>query len=493
MNLNARIRSAFNLPWVWIAAVGLLASGAFLLTSSATTTIGFPLDDAWIHQTYARNLAKLGEWAYIPGQPSAGSTAPAWSALLALGHLFTREVPFFWTFLLGIACLVGIGCLGQAIFAAQQLSGLRWPVAGMLLAGEWHLVWAAVSGMETALMGLLVLGVFWWLVQKRQSWLGTGALIGVCVWVRPDGLTLLGPALFILLLTQQDDRPRIGSALHLAAGFLILVIPYLLFNRLANGSFWPNTFYAKQAEYAGLLSQPIWERYARQLFLPMAGVGIFLLPGFIAAVAGALKERKWDLLSAGIWFLGYAAIYALRLPVTYQHGRYLMPAMPVYFLLGVIGTAALFGRIPKTRIAFVLSRAALASLAIVWLAFLGIGARAYATDVAVIQTEMVETARWVAANTPADVLIAAHDIGALGYFGGRNILDLAGLISPEVIPFIRDEGRLATYLTEKHVDYLVTFPDWYPILTRDLTPVYQGNGEFAPAAGVVNMAVYRWK
>ncbi|HMN62779.1 MAG TPA: hypothetical protein PJ988_20600, partial [Anaerolinea sp.] len=99
----------------------------------------------------------------------------------------------------------------------------------------------------------------------------------------------------------------------------------------------------------------------------------------------------------------------------------------------------------------------------------------------------------VAENTPADALIAAHDIGALGYYGGRNILDLAGLISPEVIPFIRDESRIASYLTEKQVDYLVTFPDWYPVLTRDQTPIYQGSGEFAPAAGVENMAVYRWR
>jgi hypothetical protein len=71
------------------------------------------------------------------------------------------------------------------------------------------------------------------------------------------------------------------------------------------------------------------------------------------------------------------------------------------------------------------------------------GARFYADDVSFIEEEMVATAKWIAANTPADAVIAAHDIGALGYFDRHRILDLAGLVSPEVVPFIRDETRLA--------------------------------------------------
>jgi hypothetical protein len=35
-------------------------------------------------------------------------------------------------------------------------------------------------------------------------------------------------------------------------------------------------------------------------------------------------------------------------------------------------------------------------------------------DVAVIESEMVNTAKWVAESTEPDALVAAHDIGALG-------------------------------------------------------------------------------
>jgi hypothetical protein len=42
------------------------------------------------------------------------------------------------------------------------------------------------------------------------------------------------------------------------------------------------------------------------------------------------------------------------------------------------------------------------------------------------------------------------------------------------------------------VDYLVTFPDWYPLLTSDLSPVFTTGAPYAPALGETNMAVYRW-
>ena len=124
--------------------------------------------------------------------------------------------------------------------------------------------------------------------------------------------------------------------------------------------------------------------------------------------------------------------------------------------------------------------------------FWGLGGFAYAKDVAYIESEMVATANWISENVPAGVLIATHDIGALGYFGNHELVDMAGLVSPEVIPIIQDESRIAAYLNERQVSFLVTFPDWYPTLTLSLQPVFTTGAEFAPAIGGSNMTVYRW-
>ena len=83
-----------------LAFAVILIAAIYLLTSRFMYAVGFPLDDSWIHQTYARNLALNGEWAFRTGIPSAGSTSPLWSALLAIGFLLNLS-PYIWTFFLG--------------------------------------------------------------------------------------------------------------------------------------------------------------------------------------------------------------------------------------------------------------------------------------------------------------------------------------------------------------------------------------------------------
>src|SRR5512137_1615821 len=87
-----------------LGAACVLSLGIYLIASALYLHPGFPLDDSWIHLTYARNLAQYGEWAFLPGEPSAGSTAPLWSAMLSIGFLF-HLAPYFWTYLLGAIML----------------------------------------------------------------------------------------------------------------------------------------------------------------------------------------------------------------------------------------------------------------------------------------------------------------------------------------------------------------------------------------------------
>ena len=192
-----------------------------------------------------------------------------------------------------------------------------------------------------------------------------------------------------------------------------------------------------------------------------------------------------------LWCAGYLGLYVTRLPV-YQHGRYLMPAMPIFMLWGLLGLIEYCGRPATDRRDWAIGTAWQAAVALTALAFIGLGANSYARDVAVIESEMVVAARWSAANLPEDALIAAHDIGALGYFDQHQLLDLAGLISPEVVPFIRDERRLAAYLDQRGADYLIAFPGFYPELVREAEPVFSTGGTFAPQFSAENMVIYRW-
>jgi hypothetical protein len=194
-----------------------------------------------------------------------------------------------------------------------------------------------------------------------------------------------------------------------------------------------------------------------------------------------------------IWVGIYLAIYAIRLPVTYQHGRYAIPVIPVLLVLTYEGMMRwIEPRSPVTtkRIA---SRAWVLVVAISSLTFWLIGAGAYSRDVAIIESEMVATAHWIQDNTSEDAVVAAHDIGAIGYFAGRELVDLAGLVSPDVIPFIREEKALARYIDEAGAEYLITFPSWYPELTTGRQSLFVTESLYSPAAGGENMTVFAWR
>jgi hypothetical protein len=473
-----------------LAVAALIGVGYFLLVSALTYRIGFPLDDSWIHLVYARNFAEHGEWAFRLGERSAGSTAPLWTALLAIGFLI-RLAPYAWTFFLGWVVLAIMAILAESVARKLVVSyRSRVPWVGLFIALEWHLTWSATSGMETLLHGLIVLAVLSALMGESRRYATLGLLVGLSVWVRPDGLTLLGPVLFTAFFREESWSLRSRAFFDTLFGFAALFLPYLVFNLALSGTPMPNTFYAKQAEYeAYWLSKTLSQRLTDYILPIVASPFVVLIPGFFLWVYKTVRERNWGALAGLFWFFGYVGIYFMRLPA-YQHGRYIIPALPILYLWGLIGMGG-----------YVVSPNANKRISLVWqtlvavliLAFQIVGARQNAQDVYWVESEMVEAAKWAGEKIDPDALLAAHDIGALGYFVRNPIVDMAGLISPEVIPFIRDEDRLAEYLRANSADYLIIFPDWYPRLVSGLEVVFTAGYEHASVRVDEHLRIYRWR
>lgn len=509
-------QNVFKRPTMWLILAA--TAGLFYLAVSGWGYgyVGFPLDDAWIHQTYARNLAESGQLAFVTGVPSAGSTAPLWSLLLGAGYWLNLP-PLAWTYGLGILLLGLTGWtvnrLAQRLFPGRPAVGV-W--AGLFCVLEWHLVWAAVSGMETMLFVWLSV----WLVERylaaqplsSRRALGLGLIGGLLILTRPEGVGVLGLVGLDLARRGWRQTPRPGwnwllaRWLAIGAGAALLLGPYVLFHLRLTGLPFPSTFYAKQAEYGQLLRDfSLWWRLFGNFGPPVETVqGVFrvifigpqvlLLPGLGYAAWLTFKERRAELWLIWLWWVSFLLLYGLRLPVTYQHGRYQMPVIVWVVLLGGWGTARLVAvQQQKGLIGRVVSRALVASLGLLLLLFVGVGAQAYSRDVRFIETEMVATARWLNLNTPPEAVIAAHDIGAIGYFSRRPLIDLAGLVTPAIIPIIRDEAALWQFMQAHGAAYLVTFPSWYPQLSQNpaLTRQFVTDAPWVRQLGGDNMAVYR--
>lgn len=500
-----------------VAGLSFLVVSLYVGYSVAITEPGLPLDDGWIHQTYARNLANDGRWSFASGAISAGSTAPLWTLLLSIGYLFNLP-PLPWTYFLGWCCLTWIGWTGMGLWSTlwPRFEKLMW-LPGVVLVLTWPLVWAAGSGMETLLFTGLAIQLM--LLYSRQlingewrSW-QLGLLAGLLVLARPDGVALLFLVAAGLLIAAGAPKERlIRCAIYLLAAALSL-IPYFILNFWSSGTIWPNTYYAKQAEYAFLWETPLIQRLGQLLYFSLggsaegwrgiSGAHLLLLPGLLIVAWTSCRsdwgKRQLLYLLPLIWAFGHVFLYAWRLPVTYQHGRYLIPVVPIFIVFGLVGWLLLFedirARVQLTdRSNFVLKTFAPLTFGALLLIFLLLGLQAYVQDVAFINGEMVATARWLEKNTPDDKLIAAHDIGAIGYFTKKPILDLAGLISPQVIPLLADQERLADYVKASNAEYLVTAPGWpYEEITKsgDVEVIFSTNYAWSQAHSINNMMVYK--
>ena len=91
----------------------------------------------------------------------------------------------------------------------------------------------------------------------------------------------------------------------------------------------------------------------------------------------------------------------------------------------------------------------------------------YLNNVVDVTDSDVAVARWAAQNLPPDALLAVQDIGAIGYLAPQPLVDMAGIVTPEILPYLRGELRgahpsglegWATYLEQRRVDFVVLFP-----------------------------------
>ncbi len=500
-----------------IVVVAVIGVGFYVLVAHLMGGPGFPLDDSWIHQTYARNLGQTGQWAYVPGVPSAGSTSPFYTVLLAIGYAL--HVPFlFWTYSLG-AIFLALGGLAGARLAERLYPSVKsvglW--TGLAVVTAWHLVWAAASGMETMLFAALTLVVIhlaWGEIDASadlQSRFGRGALFGIVgailIATRPEGVLLLALLGLLMLITRPQPgwQPFMAWSAGALVGGLIGIAPYALLNLSLNGTILPNTFSAKQAETAELRAQPFLVNLWAMVQPLAAGGELLLVPGAIWEMVGLMRAsplrntpdfpspqaerragREVLYLAPLLWAIILILIYVVRLPAYYQHGRYVIPAVAPFIAFSVGGLLQLASYNRRSMLRRVLGRSLAITTLGLFAVFWFVGGRVFGQDVQMIQSDMVVASRWLAQNVPPDQLLAVHDIGAVGYFAPRPMLDLAGLISPEVIPIIRDGPARMRLMEDRGVRYLMVLPDQRPTLADDprLCERFNAHGQMS------GMAIY---
>lgn len=406
---------------------------------------GYLTDDTFIHLQYARHLAEGRGFVFNPGEPVYGSTSPLWVALIADGIALGLDGLWTARALGALATLASIVFFMQLMRRSLRLVELRCLATIVWAAHPWMIRWS-LSGMETPLAVALVLAGFVAFTEGRQ-WgarpVRTGALWALAALTRPEAVFLL-LLWFVFLVIDTDSREGVR---RLIAGLLPPAFIYggwLLFSRLYFGTFWPNTLSAKTA--GGIGWEYVLDTFTRQV--KIVGASDAVLAGALVAALVFGGTRMWprrpqaQRLLPWVWVFAVPVLYVMRgVPVL---SRYLLPLLPVLAWLAWRAVERWWAGeepTPQLRRGAAVLGVGLATLALVQGLLLYSGAvlpqvRSFSAG---LRQSLVPWGEWFQAHTRPGDTIAAPDIGALGYYGRRRVLDLAGLVSPSMVPLLAKE------------------------------------------------------
>lgn len=393
--------------------------------SDLVQTIGVPLDDVYIHCRYAENVLAGNGYCFNPGKMVTADTSPLWVLLIAFGGLFTSHLEVVAVLLSAFFYLVvavGVYRLSLVLGVGRNWSAF----IGVLTMLSGRIAWTALSGMEVSLACALVIGSLWSYLTGRDK--VTAILLALGVATRPEVLLLAG-ILFADRFIQVIKKEANASGFFVSlTAFVVCVLPVFLLPLIERGSLIYHSSEVQGARIGGGFDiGHLW--FSTKILLttvtPPVVIGLLSIYFF-------RSDRRYRLIQ--LFAFGLPVALAFIAPQYRHHGRYFFPVIPLVIILGITVIANLLRQ--KRRFwAFgaVLLLAIHAVLVFIrW-------DHIYSYAVTNITGQHVAAAKWVDEHASASDVIAAHDVGAIGYFTDRSLIDLVGLVTPEFYPLQHDQ------------------------------------------------------
>jgi hypothetical protein len=454
-----------------------LAIGAFCVVLAILTGLAFApftYDDGYITYRYADNLSLGRGLVFNPGENVLGTTAPMFAVLLAGLTALTRSLSMT---VAAWGTVVSLLSLAAAVVSLQTFRREGGPLPGaaqsvvlavMVFAARWNIEMIGCENM--AVLGL-VSAAFAFAFARRGE-VVPGVLAGLAASLRFDA-GLAAAALGILLWVERRKLPwRYGLA------GLLPIAGSLAWLHSTFGTFLPNTLQGKRSELAlvtagylrsefGWLVRSFDARSAPLIVaLALAGlVATCRLRGrplrFAIAFGGWLSAHELLYRVVGVPFAPWYHIAAIN--------ALLALAVAGAFAIGEVAASALR---PRGGRGAALTAAAAGVLLV---------ALPLASSAAFIREHLRrppdprirvyrDVALEIAARAKPESSVAAVEIGALAYFSDCRVLDLVGLVDPEVLR-ARGDGTLARLVWDRKPDFIVDNPGFHASF---LAPLVEG-------------------
>lgn len=478
-----------------------------------------PLDDTFIHLTYAQRLARGNWFSYAPGMGySSGATSLLWVGLLT---------PIFWAGVSGVKALAcALAVCGAFYLAAgwflYRLGGSFYGPAlavwlGLLYFLQGHVAWAFLNGMETALFGMLMLAALWgWRLWTEEESRGGRLLFAIALALlpltRPEGWILWVLAAFVIAaraafqLTARRDLFLL--ALTPLPGLIAAIVHYHFAGQWAtNGmilkGLWSQNYLSGwerlglgTGQLAAIFTdyfnnripdprQVEWRGHSVRLYLPPLAAWLAVLGGGIGLAGEWRRGRPAIMTLATLWWVGGLCSVACSYLPFIHNQRYLAPWTPLCLFLALAGVHRI------ARLFDPHERNVLWSVGVLWagvsLAGLGWWGVEYGRNTFDIFHQHRRMSWMLQEHAAPGECVGVTDAGVLAFYGNRPVLDLVGLCAPvsQAMAFREGEGslfeRLEAMPESRRPAWIVTYPEWW----SSEFPL----GEWKASAGLENVTI----
>ena len=452
-------------PAIAIVSVAILAAKFFIILELMRNgKIGLSSDDAYIFLTYAKNFLRGHLFQFNIGETSWGVTSTMWTILI---------IPFV---PIGIIAIKSLGALLLGftayfvfriakIFSKNETTSF---LAALLTIFAGPSIFHSISGMDTLLFALFVVAsIFLYLKIERYEKI----LLIMCIlspFVRPEGILVV-----LLLAISSIFEHNFKYFLKFIAAGLLAMLSFGIFTLVLTGSPLPPTFYSKHTSfnlaYFETLLSSLRNDFSLLFFLPLFA--------FIPLAMRAFSKRHRP--STVLFLAGIILPFGLALgsgafePLD-RYSYFLLPIWAIFSAIAANSAGNIFQNLYSKLKSDYTASLILTAMLILSLYHLPEWNERNIIATEDINAQHIAVTRWILENTSEDDIIAAHDIGALGFMSGRKILDIRGLIfTPALkskdfaLTSVSSDSFAASLLKKYKPNFLVVAKSSYPFIWQE--------------------------
>jgi len=402
------------------------------------------MDDALIYLRYIRNVVEGYGLTYNVGEKFNALTSPLYTVLLVASSFVVDSLQIA-TVTLSAGFLFAASIVGARLFARSTLEIV---ITASFICSV-HFFYQTI-GMETTLFLFLAALSLVLYKQNSQWFLITLALLAI---TRSEGV-FLGLVLGADYLLRHRALPDLRI---LVLAIMIFLAPYV-FNFWYYGEFLATTGSAKIGQgQSGLWGESavffrigyfIWAFFSDSL---AAAIILLIFAGY-----GAWSLRDKPIAVMTLLFLGLLLLFYAGFNIPGYHWYY----GPFFFFGLLFACRGICDLLERLAVLSPLVFRAGAMLAVTGMA-LFMAARLISFNEIVPQQNYVDTGNWLKENTAPDASVAMVEIGLVGWYSERYIIDILGLVNPHNADYIA-QREFSSWLLHYQPDYLLRHEPVWP-------------------------------